>query len=562
MAGQTLSLTIATQLQKAGFTEAAEQMRNLQNQVDGVKKSTGGWEDATNKLKDTLLKLGTVEFYREAADEAGKAEEAQNRLATSVENAGASWTKNRDQINATNAALADTSRFAKGDIDNALNILIQRTNNVAVSQANLQTVMGISVKTGRDLADVADQIGRAANGSIRDTQQLGKEFGISGENAKNATYVLDQLSKKFGDSAENEKSYTKTTMQMNNAWMDLKETFGKLLLPAIEDIEEALTRLAKSVTATLEMLGHLGDATYDLFAGNFKKAAAEGKAAGADFVKQWTALFTKDVPDAVKTGGDKTTAAAHQLRDQLLDFTKNTEADAAKILSQIGLNAQQQAHAAGEAEKIQIQKRTDFIILNAKDQARVLLAIDMDTAAKEKAIQQDKILAMTNRYLNYATAIGAAAGAMVNGQQDAWKQVLDVVIDSLTAELTAVLVTTQAEAIAREVAAGGWYGFIAGAAQAAGIAALGAAAKAALRGGGGSSGSIASSAGSYANGGSNAGGGAATSSNSATNGPVTNVRIVVQGDMINDPAFTDRLVRKITESVENRGTRLVATQVA
>lgn len=562
MAGQTLTLTIASNLQKAGFTEAAEHMRKLQEEVDGTSKKSSMLLEIAGKLVKVFTLTAAVEFYREAAAEAGKAEEAQSRLKTSVESTGASWGKYEASINASNAALSQASRFAKGDLDGALNILIQRTNSVSVAQANLQTVMGISAKTGRDLADVSDQVGRAANGSARDTMQLAKEFGIAGENAKNADYVLNSLHKTFANSATTEESYTKSTAKMGNAWSDLKETVGKIFMPLTMMIEDLTTRTIRFATRAASALGELAKGLYQLATGDFKKAMSTlGDGLLNGFVSVG-AFLEKDLPASMEKGGAKTTAAAHALRDELLAMTRTTEAEAAKIMADLGHTALEQARIDGEQQKAEIKKRADFRILNAMDQARVLLAIEKDTAAKEMAIQEEKTQAMYGRYVNYASAIGAATGNLVNGQQDAWKQILNVVIDSLTQELTAVLVTSQAERIAKEVAAGGWYGFISGAAQAAGIAAMGAAAKAALRGG--SSSFSASGSGGGGGGGYSGGGSSTGTSSAAQAAPATtplSLHITVQGDMVNDPAFIDRMVRKISDSVENRNTRLVATKV-
>lgn len=564
MPSQTLSLTIATQLQKAGFTEAAEQMRNLQAQIEGTTQKTSALGALTSKFIAGFTVAAAFKFYKDAADEAGKAEEAQARLQTSVESTGLSWDRNRAQVNAYSQALANASRFAKGDIDEALNILIQRTNSLSVSQANLQTVMGISVKTGRSLADVADQVGRAANGSIKDTQQLAKEFGITGENAKNADYVLNRLAETFAKAAEKEDSYVKVQAKLSNAWSDLKESFGKFFMPVTEGILDGLARMTKSFAKFVGAITNLGLAFSYVGTTKFKEFNAALKAAGDDFAASTAALWGKDVPEKIKQGGDKTTQAAHLLRDDLLQMVRDTEKETSHILANIGRTALEQTKANGDLEKQEVKKRSDFIILTATEQAKVLEAIDANTAAKSKAVAADAYKTKLDLAYTYGAAVGAAAGRLVAGEKEAWKDIVDIVIDALVQQITATIAARQAMAIAREVSEGGWYGLVTGAAQAAIIAGLGAAAKAALRGGGSVSTPSAPAQFSGGSGGGFSGSSPAAAAPAATsgNGPVTNVHIVVQGDMVNDPAMTDRLIRKISEAVENRNVRLVATQVA
>lgn len=560
----TLNLTIASTLQKAGFTEAAEHMRQMQKELDNTKKKSSGLSESIAGMLPAITAAAVILFFKKSADAAGEAEQQQLLLQTAVENTGRSWAREKEQINATNEALSANSRFSKGELDTALQVLIQRTNSLTVSQANLQTVMGISIHTGRSLADVSDQVGRAANGSQRDVMQLAKEFGIAGANAKNADFVLAKLADRFGSLSTKTDDYVSIWQRLKNALGDFSETLGNGIIKPFEWAFESSIRLVKVMTSLLKVIGDIGSLAVGSFSGDMKKVGVTLDKLYKDLQAGDDALWGR-TPELIKKHGALTTANAHKLSDELLGMMRQFNDETAKLDAERGKNAFQQIKADADAQIAQLQRLDAFKIASEQEQARLILAIRRNQAAKERQIEEQTAKERMQTAINVGHVIGVATGKMLMGDQNAWKDASANIIDMIVQVGEAAVLTHAVEAYWKEIGMYGWAGvasgaglLIKGAAAAAGIAALGELAKGALGAGG-------SSAVSTPSGGGGGDGGApapTAAGDSATTGPArgtTNLRIVVMGDMVNDQAYIDRLAAKITSAVEDRDVRLVST---
>lgn len=557
MAGQTLTLSIVSSLEKAGFTEAAAQMRKLQTENENLTTKTERWDKALKNTITTIKAAGVTLFYIAAANEAGRAEQAQLRLQTAVENTGMSWDRVSTAVSATNAALSLNSRFAKGDLDNALGILIQRTNSLAVSQANLRTVMGVSVATGRTLADVADQIGRAANGSQRDIMQLAKEFGITGKNAKDADFVLEELSKRFGSLGTETSSWAATTGQLSSAWGDLKETFGFLVGGALIDIQIGFTRLMRVVTAVLQVLVDLNKVLAFSSKVTFFDRLGAWNQAGEDFKKIWTAAFGA-LPKLAEEGGRKTTEAARKMGPELLALLNDLNSKTAQIMGDIGATEEQKIRNRTDFEKQQITQRVDFEILAEQDKLRVLTALNAKANAEIAALNEERAKKVVATTSAVGQAAGIATAKMLQGQAGSWQEFTKKVIDLATSAAIAGLNVFTAAEVAKKLVAEDYYGAAraaaVGALQVGVVAAAGELAKGLVGEGAGSSAS---------------GLGSSTATASPSSAPASapaaqekRISINIYGDVTSDPAIMDSLIQRISDRVENADVRLVATQTS
>jgi hypothetical protein len=561
MPNQTLTLTIASQLQKAGFTEAAEHMRVLQKETEGVKKGNDAWADAIGKVKGALTVTAVLAFYKTAVDEASRAEQSQLKLKTSIESTGLSWDRVKEQVNGTTQALSALSRFSKGDLDESLNVLIQRTGDLGVAQANLQTVMGISVATGRDLNDVADQIGKAAAGSERDTMQLAKAFGITGKNAKDADFVLEELGRRFGDLATTEKTTQAELDKLKNTLMDIAEQVGTFVLPIFNAIVDGTRRFTLALKELVGSgLAALIGAITALVTGdmNLLKASWQELKDGASAA--WKEMADENKPAQVKITGKKTIAAVKEINGELLQAIQDLNAETAKIQASMQADEALRLEAEIAAYKAATLAKYEHEIQTAEQRNALLAALDARAAAQRQAFQAKQYEEQFRAAVTFGSAIGAITGRMVAGEREAWKQITDVVIDSLVQQLQASIIAGQARAWITEVAGKGFLGLATGAVLSGLVAGVGEAAKAAIRGGAGSTPSVGGGGGGSFGGG-DFGGGAAAEPAAAPR-PESTVRVNIYGDMYGEPAFVDRLAMKISEAVENRDVRLVSTTTA
>ncbi len=197
-------------------------------------------------------------------------------------------------------------------------------------------------------------------------------------------------------------------------------------------------------------------------------------------------------------------------------------------------------------------------MLTEKDKNKVLAALDANYHAKRLQLEKEtanKIVANTSAYMSL---VGKAVGESLSGQKDAWKDLLSSVVDTIAAQVTAQIGMTTAAKVATQLEsedyAGAAKSAAIGALEIAAVAGLAAAAKSAI----GSS-NHSDTSGSGGGGGGGGGGSPAPSPSPQPTAPRgTNVTVVVQGSVVGD---INELARRVSDAVQNRNVRLVATKV-
>lgn len=560
MPGANLTLTVSSILDGNGFKDLAAQVREAGVGLDKVQTSGSNVNQIFSELKNIVGVLGVVEFLKKAAEESANNEQTQMRLKTAVENSGKSWDKQSSSISAYLSNLSAVSKFSETELQNAFTVLLNRTHDVTVSQNLLKTAMGINISTGKDLVQTSEALGTAANGNVFGLRELSREFGITGTNAKNAEVVLKILQERFDKTAKSEDSALKSGVALKNSFMDFLGSVGDIVNSVLKPIEKVFQVAFLGLSGAIQIASATVKAFYAIVTGG------DGKAANAQFKKfQETAekiriLFGKDIPEASNKGGkvitDNARALSVELKNILDGLNKETLQMNALTVDQKVANLMKET----DNEKRIIRERADFQILTEKQKEQVLRAIDENASAKKLQLVKEtakKIVDNTNQYLSI---IGTAVGASLTGQKDAWKIALGAIIDALAAQISAQIAMVTAAHVATDLLTDDY----ASAAKHAAIGGLEIGAVAAIASGAKgllNPGSTDNSINAAATGGSSASSSASTAAVPAQQAPApkqSHVSVVVQGSVVGD---VNELARRISDAVQNRNVRLVATQV-
>ena len=365
MAGQTLSLTIASGLQNAGFQDAANSMRGLKSEAEGLGEGLHKSVDELTNIKTLVPTIGIAELLKLVNEQALDAQENLVRLRTQVEASGLSWAKNKDQITGYIDTLSEYSRFSKEDLTQALTGLVQRTHDVAMSQRDLQLAMGLVVEAGGSLQDRIEQIGIVAQGGLpaqRAMLRLQKEFGIV------ATDNVDLLNKLAVTSHKALVEDMGSDMEQQAAfWNDLKEKtkeFGTDLLPTVNLLIKAARAVGTFVQdlaiGTNQLLQWTGVTTaanliqrqfnWELeWAGKLFGTAGKEAEKSADTILKTTGRLGKQAPeditqltDALEKLGKKTQEMSNK---GILDPQQHIKTEVAQITAELMKLPGAQAHA-------------------------------------------------------------------------------------------------------------------------------------------------------------------------------------------------------------------------
>lgn len=172
-------------------------------------------------------------FFRSAAEEAAKSEEALAALENVVRNSGTSFRKFQPEVDSVVDRMTRLTKYTDEDLYGALTRMIGVTGQSGASLNNLGAVADLATFKHVDLEVAATAVGKAMNGN---TAQLNK-LGISGDSAN---VVLSNLRANLGGAAEKEgATFGGTLARITNNWGEFQEAVGKAIL-ANSDAREVM----------------------------------------------------------------------------------------------------------------------------------------------------------------------------------------------------------------------------------------------------------------------------------------------------------------------------------
>jgi hypothetical protein len=215
-----------------------------------------------------LRKAGdaALEFVKSSIEAFSKAEAAQKRLETALHAQGDASTATAKQLSDLASAYQEVTVHSHEAIKETEALLIQ-VGGVLPSEMDkaLAATTDLAAGLGIDLRAATMMVGKAFEDNFGALKKAGVTIDATKASAEGMTYVLDQIHKRFGGQAQNEAhSYAGQIQQLANAYDDLKESIGGLLLSggfgatAIALAKAEVTKLKGEIDAvvlTAKLLG-------------------------------------------------------------------------------------------------------------------------------------------------------------------------------------------------------------------------------------------------------------------------------------------------------------------
>ena len=162
---------------------------------------------------------------------------------------------------------------ADDDLRPAMASLVRSTGSVEVAQGLMNTALDVAAATGRDLTEVTQILGKAANGQTASLLKLDPSLRGVIDSSSSLDDITNALATSFGGAADvAAQSYEGRMKSLSIAMSETKESIGAALLPALEALLQVLQPLAvfaqENTKVFLILIGVIGAVATAVVAAN------------------------------------------------------------------------------------------------------------------------------------------------------------------------------------------------------------------------------------------------------------------------------------------------------
>lgn len=217
---------------------------------DNSSKTMKSISDNGRRMGDTLQNAGrvaaaglavagaaAVAFGVSSVKAFAEAEEAQNRLAFAFEKFPALADTSIQALQRLNQALMKKTRFDDDAIASGQAVLAQFGLTGSQLERLTPLLLDYATRTGKDLTEAGEDLGRALLGQGRALRVLGLDFKDTGSLAGNFDQLVKDLTGSVGGLAETAATTAAGKLEMlQNRFGEVQETIGAALMPALDKL--------------------------------------------------------------------------------------------------------------------------------------------------------------------------------------------------------------------------------------------------------------------------------------------------------------------------------------
>ena len=223
-------ITIYTALKDAGFKKAEKGLKNLRFQANGLNSS----------LAKLGLGVGVAQFARTSVRAAVEMEQANSRLAVSLNNIGKASMVGSASIRTSEKAMMSLG-FEGTQTALALSTLVTATGSLEKSQGMLAASADLARFKNIDLASASKILAKASGGNAKAFKELGITMDKSVPPAEALEKAMGMLNAKIGgQAAAYATTYSGKLAILEAKFQDVQEQVGYKLLPVLVKLGDFL----------------------------------------------------------------------------------------------------------------------------------------------------------------------------------------------------------------------------------------------------------------------------------------------------------------------------------
>ncbi len=351
MADEVKVNIVASDQTQGGFQEAQSSADSLTEHMES------GFERVAERLAELFAFEKIREFVGQSVEEFAKIERGLNILGAQIQVNGGNWDKSKASVEEYLHSEESLYGFTKEQLLTSLTDAETKTHNLAVAMKVVDEAQKLAAVGIGDLKGNTDSLSLAYQGNSRGLQQLGRELGLTRDQAKDATTVFDALGKAtshVGDVLDDTQAKINA---FHVAQENLKESVGETLSPLVDLFVFLEKVVATIVTGIFSLASVISDISVALF--RLVLHIGTLKEQWHDFVKS-----LEDDSDKTGTAMDKIWSDATKKIDVMSDasFVKMAEHN---------MQAIQQTKDLAEAKKKQLEQEKKDLEQYSKDQQKL-----------------------------------------------------------------------------------------------------------------------------------------------------------------------------------------------
>ena len=228
----------------AKFGDVNKELEKMEGKAEAAGAKVGGMEKASRVATAGLLAMGAAfaGFAAVGIKEAIEAENAMNKLGTTMSAVGVNTEKNREKIKALTDSYVDLG-FSGDSATLGFENLLRVTGNVDEAQKLLALSADLARTKNIGLTDAASILAKASQGNAKAFKEMGIQLDTTLPKSEAVAKAMNELNAKIGTQAENAtKTFAVQLQIVKERFNDTAESLGSVLLPILKDLLENLNK--------------------------------------------------------------------------------------------------------------------------------------------------------------------------------------------------------------------------------------------------------------------------------------------------------------------------------
>lgn len=245
--GKDSSKALQQRAPAGDFKDAATSIAAIGGAVGGALIALRALDAGLSGVKNAFL--GVV-------NAAAAQEQSNARFAAALSSIGQLSVENQRSMGEFANAMQATTQFEDEAVQNTAALIAQlgRLSGEGLQRATADA-LDMAAALGRGAEEMAVLFGRAATGEVGGFSRLGITVDETLPKAEKFAEVLNRVEQSFGGTAQAlAQTYTGSISQMKNAFGELGESIGNLVLPQLTEFAQTTTRIVNSIAGDLGTL--------------------------------------------------------------------------------------------------------------------------------------------------------------------------------------------------------------------------------------------------------------------------------------------------------------------